>query len=193
MKYKKTTNVMERRTLLEQPRRYEVTSANGQLPIFQKSVRAQRGTENEQAMKLFELCKSNPSITINPVNTKHAFGRQSLNAKYAEFGQRQAMDTHIQMTLRMPKSYVKSLQQELKRPHAHIYEANNKLPDPIKLYPPPGARRYLDGGNTTGRVTQNQRSRESVFDQAANKAYAPTVHDSVLEAEAGQKLDDQSK
>lgn len=50
------------------------------------------------------------------------------------------MDSHIQMTMRMPKSYVKSLHKDIKRPRAHIYESKNRVADPIKLYPVPGKK-----------------------------------------------------
>ena len=133
-------------------------------------------------MKLYELCKSKPNIKINPANTKHTFGRQSFNRRYVDLGEKQVVDTHIQMSLNMPKSYVKSLQPEIKRPRAHIYEDNNRLPDPIKLQLPPGTKLlHEDGRNTTGRASKNQQSHESIFNQTTRKAVSPTVNDSVLE------------
>ena len=86
------------------------------------------------------------------------------------------------MSLNMPKSYVKSLQPEIKRPRAHIYEVNNRLPDPIKLQLPPGKKLLrVDGRNTTGRSSEKQQSHESIFNQTTRKAVSPTVNDSVME------------
>jgi hypothetical protein len=85
-------NLLDGRTLVGQPRRYQVASANKQLPLFQGPRPALPVTDNEQAAKLYELAKANPNVTVNPANTKYAFGRQSMNAKYQDIGERQVGD-----------------------------------------------------------------------------------------------------
>lgn len=115
-------------------------------------------------MRLYELRNSNPSIRLDPSGTRHNLGRQSLNVVYSDLGDRQVTDAHIQMTLRMPKSYVKSLHPDLKKPRAHIYEQNNRFPDPVKLQPAPGTFQNIQEGlKTTGRVIKNEKSRDTIF------------------------------
>lgn len=153
---------------MAEPRRYQVKTVNQELPIFnQQGPRGQRQlTDNEQAIRLYELCKSNPSIMLNPSSTKHQIGRQSMNVVYNEVGDRQVTDAHIQMTLKMPKSYIKSLHPDLKKPRAHIYEQNNRFPDPIKLQPVPGTfPNVQEGLMTTGRAHLHDRSRDTIFNQ----------------------------
>ena len=72
-------------------------------------------------------------MKINPLNTKHQFGRMSFNKCHKDFGERPLADSHIQRALNMPKSYLQTLKKEFKKPHAHIYEQNNRFPDKIQL------------------------------------------------------------
>ena len=42
-------------------------------------------------------------------------------------------DKHIQMNMKIPKSYIKSLEPHLRKDRAHIYENENRLPASLRL------------------------------------------------------------
>jgi hypothetical protein len=85
------------------------------------------------------------------------------------------------MAISMPKSYMKSLHPELKRPRAHIYETGHKLPDPPQLQLPAADLGRQEGRNTTGRAARNQLSHESIFNRTIQKPLSPAANESPLE------------
>jgi len=77
---------------------------------------------------MYDLYKQHPNLLVNPMTAQHSLGRQSFNAKYRDVGLRQMDDKHIQMNMKIPKSYIKSLEPHLRKARAHVYENENRLP-----------------------------------------------------------------
>mmetsp|Transcript_21990 Transcript_21990/g.34140 ORF Transcript_21990/g.34140 Transcript_21990/m.34140 type:complete len:102 (+) Transcript_21990:147-452(+) len=95
--------------------------------------------DNDSVIKVYDMWKENPNLLFNPKKLKHSYAKQSFNRNFQDIGLRQVDDHTIQMSLQMPKSYYKSLNEEMKRPKVEPKEATHRIPDPLKLELPPGS------------------------------------------------------
>jgi len=116
---------MEEGSLAEDSRRYQILEYE-QLAARQSSTSGEMNRND--LLRMYDLYQQHPNVLVNPMSAKHSLGRQSFNTKYRDIGLRQMDDRHIQMNMKIPKSYVKSLEPHLRKDRAHIYENEKRVP-----------------------------------------------------------------
>ncbi len=96
----------------------------------QLSDRSIKKIEPSQIVKIYEMWKQNPNLKCDPSSLQYSITKSSFNKNF-QSNLQHLNDSIIQMAIRMPKSYNKSVQ--IKKKKTQISESQNKIPDKLSI------------------------------------------------------------